>query len=229
MWQVARHACMRLIGKYQPHVLKVNCCSSRGKFRNVEKYYQYQLLMYRAYARMCDNKKKWSSEKRWGTLLGCSFLAPPTVSPVNSIDVSPCANVDTVFGLGNYHVVCLSAVGDTCTAMDDWVRNPQAETALSNILPCVDEQTTNLTLHQSKEVIRQVVNIVNKAISSIANSDHASQDDGYFYNQSGPLMPYLCSPYDTQLHDRQCEPEEVSFVNASVVRGEITLLGFFFI
>ena len=127
----------------------------------------------------------------------------------------------------NYHVVCLSAVGDTCTAMDDWVHNPQAETALSNILPCVNEQTTNLTLHQSKEVILQIVNIVNKAISSIANSDHASRDNGYFYNQSGPLMPYLCSPYDTLLHDRQCEPEEVSFVNASMVRIEPVLLGCF--
>ncbi|XP_010923876.1 uncharacterized protein [Elaeis guineensis] len=125
--------------------------------------------------------------------------------------------VAVAFILCGIFVIIDNAVGDTCTAMDDWVHNPQAETALSNILPCVNEQTTNLTLHQSKEVILQIVNIVNKAISSIANSDHASRDNGYFYNQSGPLMPYLCSPYDTLLHDRQCEPEEVSFVNASMV------------
>ena len=107
----------------------------------------------------------------------------------------------------------LSAVGDTCTAMDQWVQYPKAETALSNILPCVDEQTTNRTLYQSKDVILQLANVVNTAISSIANSNNNSS----FYNQSGPLMPPLCSPYDSQLRSRQCEPYEVSFDNASMV------------
>lgn len=112
----------------------------------------------------------------------------------------------------------LSAVGDTCTAMDQWVQYPQAETALSNILPCVDQQTTNQTLHQSKDVIRQLVNIVNTVIWTVANSYSPPQNDNsYFYNQSGPLMPPLCSPYDSQLHSLECSPYEVSFDNASVV------------
>lgn len=107
----------------------------------------------------------------------------------------------------------LSAVGDTCAAMGEWVHNSRAETSLSNILPCVDEQTTNLTLYQSKEVIVQLVNVVNTAISS--------QVKTVSYNQSGVLMPPLCSPYDSRMHERQCEPGEVSFVNASKVRMKI--------
>lgn len=122
--------------------------------------------------------------------------------------------VAVTFILSGIFVVIDNALGDTCTAMDEWVQYPQAETALSSILPCVDEQTANRTLHQSQEVILQIVNVVNTAISSIANSNHPYHD---FYNQSGPLMPHLCSPYDTRLRDRQCEPEEVSFVNASMV------------
>lgn len=95
--------------------------------------------------------------------------------------------------------------------MDEWVQYPQAETALSNILPCVNENTTNQTLYQSKNVIHQLVNVVNTAIWSIANSNSKA------YNQSGPLMPPLCSPYDSQLHSQLCQPYEVSFDNASMV------------
>ena len=40
----------------------------------------------------------------------------------------------------------LNADADTWTAMDEWVYYPQVETTLSNILPCVDEQTTKLML-----------------------------------------------------------------------------------
>lgn len=112
---------------------------------------------------------------------------------------------------------CFSAISDTCMAMKDWVENPQAETALSNILPCVDEQTTNHTLYQSKEVIYHLVNVVNTAIDSIANLNSQTQMTPYYYSQSGPLMPSLCCPFDYQLKDRQCEPQEVSFTNASMV------------
>ncbi|KAL6010943.1 hypothetical protein ACLOJK_001386 [Asimina triloba] len=105
---------------------------------------------------------------------------------------------------------------NTCTAMNEWVDNPQAETALSDILPCVDERTTNRTLYQSKEVIRQVVNVINSAVG-IANSDWPAPYSPYIYNQSGPSMPYLCCPFDSQLKDQQCGMQEASFVNAAVV------------
>ncbi|KAF9619908.1 hypothetical protein IFM89_009690, partial [Coptis chinensis] len=101
-------------------------------------------------------------------------------------------------------------------AMEEWVDNSQAKTALSNILPCVDPRTTNRTLVQSKEVISNIVNVVNTAIYSYANTDPSPQAINY-YNQSEPLIPPLCSPFDSELNDRQCGPQEVSFSNASSV------------
>lgn len=126
--------------------------------------------------------------------------------------------VAITFILCGVFLILNNVVADTCTAMDEWANYPQAETALSDILPCVDEQTTNVTLYQSRHVIHQLVNVINTAIISIANSNTAAWDKtSFYYNQSGPLIPSLCSPYDSQLHDRPCAPHEVSFDNASMV------------
>lgn len=111
---------------------------------------------------------------------------------------------------------CFSAIGDTCVAMGEWVDHPHAETALSNILPCVDQRTTNQTLIESKEVTNAIVDIVNEFVDNFANSNPPQAYPNY-YNQSGPLMPHLCHPYDSYLLDRQCPPQEVSMGNASQV------------
>lgn len=125
--------------------------------------------------------------------------------------------VAVTFILCGVFVILNNTISDTCTAMQEWVEYPQAETALSDILPCVNERTANHTLYQSKEVIRQLVDVVNTAIGTIANLNSPLQTSQYYYNQSGPLMPSLCCPFDSQLKDRQCEPQEVSFANASMV------------
>ncbi|KAG8053598.1 hypothetical protein GUJ93_ZPchr0001g32345 [Zizania palustris] len=91
--------------------------------------------------------------------------------------------VAALFILLGIFLILSSAARDTCEAMDEWAQHPQAETALSNILPCVDESTTNQTLYQSKHVV---------------------------------FMPYLCSPYDSNLTDRQCKSREVTFDNATI-------------
>ncbi|EEF27875.1 conserved hypothetical protein [Ricinus communis] len=109
-----------------------------------------------------------------------------------------------------------SAISDTCIAMEEWVDHPHAVTALSNILPCVDQSTTNKTLVQSKEVINDIVNVVNTYIYTFANANPSPTEFNY-YNQSGPFMPPLCYPFDSQLQDRQCGFQEVSMTNASVV------------
>lgn len=111
-----------------------------------------------------------------------------------------------------------SAITDTCMAMGQWVDNPHAETALSNILPCVDQATTNDTLYKSKLVVNDITNIINGFIGSFANSNAPPGGNSNYYNQSGPLMPYLCYPYDSQLHELECPPQLVSMANASVVR-----------
>lgn len=101
-------------------------------------------------------------------------------------------------------------------AMDEWVDHPHAETALSDILPCVDQKTTNQTLVKSKQVITNIVNVVNQFIYSVADT-YPSPDYQFYYNQSGPMMPALCYPYDAELQDRQCGPQEVSVANSSEV------------
>ncbi|KAG2700786.1 hypothetical protein I3760_06G013700 [Carya illinoinensis] len=124
--------------------------------------------------------------------------------------------VAITFVLCGVFVVLNNTVSDTCMAMEEWVEYPHAETALSNILPCVDQRTTNQTLVQSKKIINQIVNVVNEFIYTYADT-YPSQENSYYYNQSGPLMPPLCYPYDSELQDRQCGPQEVSVANASAV------------
>ncbi|XP_043696138.1 uncharacterized protein LOC122646617 [Telopea speciosissima] len=124
--------------------------------------------------------------------------------------------VAITFILCGVFVILNNAISDTCVAMGEWVENPQAETALSSILPCVDQETANNSLFQSKEVIRQLVNVMNTAIYTFANTNSPPQATSYYFNQSGPMMPPLCSPFDSELHDRPCGSIEVSIINASV-------------
>ncbi|KAI4973468.1 hypothetical protein ZWY2020_035729, partial [Hordeum vulgare] len=91
---------------------------------------------------------------------------------------------------------------------DSWADHPRAETALSNILPCVDASTTNRTLYQSKQVMVQLVRFVNRAISALSN-----RKQRHLHRE---LMPYLCSPYDDNLNDRQFLSKEVTFDNAMI-------------
>lgn len=113
-------------------------------------------------------------------------------------------------------VIFNSAISDSCVAMQEWVDNPQAETALSNILPCVDERATNQTLLQSRSVVRSLVNYINTFVYTGANTNRPPSDQ-FYYNQSGPLMPPLCYPFDDKMQDRECSSQEVPLTNASVV------------
>ncbi|XP_023734179.1 uncharacterized protein LOC111882041 [Lactuca sativa] len=125
--------------------------------------------------------------------------------------------VVVAFILCGVFVILNNAISDTCMAMEEWVDHSDAETALSNILPCVDQGTTNQTLYKSKQVINDLGNIVNGFIGSYANSYGVLPANSNYYNQSGPLMPYVCSPYDSQLQQRNCSSQEVSMSNASLV------------
>nr|XP_043606751.1 uncharacterized protein LOC122578780 isoform X2 [Erigeron canadensis] len=125
--------------------------------------------------------------------------------------------VAVTFILCGVFVIINNAISDTCMAMGQWVDNPHAETALSNILPCVDQGTTNDTLYKSKLVVNDITNIINGFIGSFANSYASPGGNSNYYNQSGPMMPYLCYPYDSQLHELDCPSQLVSMGNASVV------------
>lgn len=124
--------------------------------------------------------------------------------------------VAITFILCGVFTILNNAISDTCVAMVEWVDNPQAETALSDILPCVDETTTNQTLFKSKQVVNDIVNVVNGFVDTYANSDPPPQGQNY-YNQTGPYLVHLCYPYDSQYQDRSCTDQEISMANASLV------------
>lgn len=112
----------------------------------------------------------------------------------------------------------VSVVGDTCVAMDQWVQHPKAHTALDDILPCVDNATARETLDRSKLVTYQLVNLLDNAISNMTNRNFPPQARPLYYNQSGPLMPLLCNPFNADLSDKQCQPGEVHLNNATEVK-----------
>ncbi|XP_058221861.1 uncharacterized protein LOC131331916 isoform X1 [Rhododendron vialii] len=110
-----------------------------------------------------------------------------------------------------------NVTADTCVSMDQWVQNPTAHTALDNILPCMDNATAQETLLRSKEVTSQLVNVVNQVITNVSNINFAPNFTPLFYNQSGPLMPTLCNPYNPDLTNRVCASGEVDLNNATEV------------
>lgn len=108
-------------------------------------------------------------------------------------------------------------MGDTCVAMDEWVQNPTAHTALDDILPCVDNATAQATLSQSKDVTFQLVGMVNRIINNVSNVDPPPFASFLSYNQSGPLVPTLCNPLNPDETDRVCAAGEVDLSNATQV------------
>lgn len=97
--------------------------------------------------------------------------------------------------------------------MDEWVLNPTAHTALDEILPCVDNATAMETLAQSKNVTHSLVELVDNFISSVTNGNT------FPYNQSGPLVPALCNPFNSDYTLRQCAAGEFALENATEVRA----------
>lgn len=110
-----------------------------------------------------------------------------------------------------------NVVADSCVAMDEWVLNPTAHTALDEILPCVDNATAQQTLLQSRDVTHELVNLVDKIINTVTNRNLPPAAGSLYYNQSGPLMPVLCNPYNPNLTTRSCAPGEVPVDNAREV------------
>lgn len=95
--------------------------------------------------------------------------------------------------------------------MEEWVLRPQDSnnsTALDDILPCADAATTSEALRRSKEVNHQLVTTLNGVLANVSNANTFPPGAGppLNYNQSGPPVPLLCSPY---LSDRPCAAGEV--------------------
>ncbi|CAK9142018.1 unnamed protein product [Ilex paraguariensis] len=125
--------------------------------------------------------------------------------------------VAATFILCGVFLVLHNVVGDTCVSMNEWVQNPTAHTALDDILPCLDNATAQETLSQSKDVTYQLVGVVNGIITNVSNANIPPGAGLFYYNQSGPLVPVLCNPFNADKTDRKCAAGEVEFGNASQV------------
>ncbi|KAL5576074.1 hypothetical protein UlMin_017773 [Ulmus minor] len=123
--------------------------------------------------------------------------------------------VTITFILAGIFLLLHNAVADTCVAMEEWVENPTARSALDDILPCVDNQTAQETLYETKDVTFQMVDVVNQFITNIANLNIPPQaGPPLYYAQSGPLLPILCNPFHPNITSRQCARGEVDLNNA---------------
>lgn len=124
------------------------------------------------------------------------------------------------FILCGVFLVLHNVVADTCISMEEWVIYPSEHTTLDDILPCVDVATANESLTRSREVTFQLVTIVNQVINNVANRNFPpGTPPPLFYNQSGPLMPTLCNPFNKDLSNHTCAAGEVNFGNATQVWG----------
>ncbi|PKA47849.1 hypothetical protein AXF42_Ash019860 [Apostasia shenzhenica] len=118
--------------------------------------------------------------------------------------------VAVMLALSGIFLFIHNVVGDTCVAMDEWVARPQAHTALDDIFPCVDQATANETFSRSRAITFELVDMVNGFIVNGSNPP-------LNVNQSGPLVPLLCNPYEPDLRQRKCLSSEVSFDKAPQV------------
>ncbi|WZY77332.1 hypothetical protein YC2023_023716 [Brassica napus] len=110
-----------------------------------------------------------------------------------------------------------NVVADTCTAMDQWVHDPAAESALSQLLPCLDAKTIGDTLDITKTMTSTAVDMTNAYTVNISNFDHFPHNNPFYHNQSGPLVPLLCNPLDEHHNPRPCAPNEILLANASQI------------
>ncbi|KAI3749972.1 hypothetical protein L2E82_20595 [Cichorium intybus] len=70
-----------------------------------------------------------------------------------------------------------NATSDTCMTMEQWVDHLHAETALSNILPCADQGTMHQPLYESKQVIKDLKDIVNEFNGIFTDAEKEKEKD----------------------------------------------------
>ncbi|CAH9076122.1 unnamed protein product [Cuscuta epithymum] len=150
-------------------------------------------------------------------LLGLVFSVIGVECLVYSLAMVGWIIVTITFIMSGIFLLVNNLVGDTCTAMNEWTQNPTADSIIENIVPNVDNHITRQILSATKDVTYGVIEVANTYISNVSNANGTSNTSVLYYNQSGPLVPFLCNPYNKDGTDRQCAPNEVNFKNASQV------------
>ncbi|KAJ4829664.1 hypothetical protein Tsubulata_034578 [Turnera subulata] len=125
--------------------------------------------------------------------------------------------VTGVFILCGVFLIFRNVVADTCVAIDDFLQHPTANSALDlQFLPCVSNQTVQFALNTSVMTTKSLIAMDNQFIENIANHNDLTPDAGsFYYNQSGPLVPLLCDPYNDDLTDRKCGSDEMELATAA--------------
>ncbi|CAN8287818.1 unnamed protein product [Cochlearia groenlandica] len=123
--------------------------------------------------------------------------------------------VTGTFILSGTFLIVHNATTDTCVAMTEWVERPASNTAIDEILPCTDNATAQETLLRSREVTGQLVELINTVITNVSNINFSPVFVPMYYNQSGPLIPLLCNPFNHDLTDRLCSLGELDLNNAT--------------
>ncbi|XP_039009374.1 uncharacterized protein LOC120137766 [Hibiscus syriacus] len=119
----------------------------------------------------------------------------------------------------DYHdarVYLVRLMADTCTAVDEWVQNPTAGSAIKELLPCVDREFGKNIKDASKAVSNGINDLLNLDVSLVANNnDIPPQVVGLYYNQSGPSLPTVCDPHKAENNKKTCGEGQVAVGNAT--------------
>ncbi|XP_023538164.1 uncharacterized protein LOC111799017 [Cucurbita pepo subsp. pepo] len=151
----------------------------------------------------------------------CSILGLQCI--VYSLAILGWILVTVTFVLCAVSLLLNNVIGDTCVAMEDWLQNPTAHTALDEILPCVEKATAKEIQTVTMNVNYQLVRLVNGVINTLANANPPPDvKPPMNYNQSGPSVPPLCVPFNSDLTDRNCSANEVEPSKAPKVWGDFT-------
>ncbi|KAK8574779.1 hypothetical protein V6N12_062461 [Hibiscus sabdariffa] len=120
-----------------------------------------------------------------------------SITDVNSalIDIASIMLVLAFFGF----------LSDTCVAMDEWVQNPKANSALEDLLPCAEKEAGEKVKEAGKEVTTSINDLLNQVVN-FSNGNTA-------INQSGPLVPFVCNPYEHGNSQLKCG-DQVPLKNA---------------
>ncbi|KAI3687699.1 hypothetical protein L1987_81400 [Smallanthus sonchifolius] len=151
------------------------------------------------------------------TFLGLLFSVLGMQCMVYTLVIFGWVFVTVTFILCSVFLCLHNVTADSCEAMNQWVENPTAHTTLDDILPCVDNATAKETSMRSKQVTVQLVTVINQVINNVTNGNFPPANSPLYFNQSGPMMPTLCNPFNPDFTDRTCEPDEVPLSNASHV------------
>jgi hypothetical protein len=89
--------------------------------------------------------------------------------------------------------------------MGEWAANPSANTTLKEILPCVDINTTDAALAQTRTIVNNTINGVNSDIQKLINNNTTTTTTtNGSSTTASELLPLICNPLDPSFSIAGC-------------------------